>query len=69
MEQEPDYKELYQHAQLEMQNLKNQVLQWEMKASILRQLIEQQEEFATAIGLNVESFMIAALNMKKLGLR
>ena len=68
MEQEPDYKELYQHAQLEMQNLRNQLDHWEMKGTLLRQMADEQEAFATEIEVKIELIKIRAFNMKKLGL-
>ncbi|WP_316812569.1 hypothetical protein [Pedobacter heparinus] len=67
--EEPDYKILYEIAQLDLENLKGQLEHWELKAGMLRKLIEQQYEFATAIELKIELLKSGTIDIKRLSLK
>ncbi|MDR6783774.1 hypothetical protein ABIE26_002837 [Pedobacter africanus] len=68
MEQEIDYESLFQMAKLETENLQRQVDHWELKAGMLRQLVEQQERLAAEVEVKVELLRSGAIDLKKLSL-
>ena len=68
MEQEIDYESLFQLAKLETENLRKQVQHWELKAGMLRQLVEQQERLAAEVEVKVELLKSGAIDLKKLSI-
>jgi hypothetical protein len=50
---QPDYKILYEFAQQDLQNVKNQLEQWEQKGILLRQLADELETFANEVEIRV----------------
>ena len=68
MAEEPDYKVQYQAAQSQIENLQRQVDHWEMKAGMLRQLVEQQERLAAEVEVKVELLRSGAIDLKKLSI-
>ena len=61
MEKEPDYKS-------QIADLQRQVDHWELKAGMLRQLVEQQERLAAEVEVKVELMRSGAIDLKKLSL-
>ncbi|SMC43941.1 hypothetical protein [Pedobacter africanus] len=68
MEQEPDFKLLYEMAQLEIQNLKDQLERWETRGVLLRQLAQQQEILATQVELTVDTLKAGAIGIGKMSI-
>jgi hypothetical protein len=50
---QPDYKTLYEFAQQDLQNVRNQLEQWEQKGILLRQLADELETFANEVEIRV----------------
>lgn len=54
--------------QNQIETLQKQVAHWEMKAGMLRQLVEQQERLAAEVEVKVELLKSGAIDLKKLSL-
>lgn len=55
-------------AQLEIQNLKDQLERWETRGVLLRQLAQQQEILATQVELTVDTLKAGAIGIGKMSI-